>query len=337
MRIPTVLDRFIQQAVLQVLQPRFDSMFSRHSHGFRPGRRAHDLVREAQQYMQEGRRWVVDVDLEKFFDRVNHDVLIGRLAKRIEDKRMLRIIRRDLEAGVMAKGVVMERHMGTPQGKPLSPLLANVLLDEVDKELERRGHAFVWYADDCNVYVRSKRAGERVMQALKRQYGKLRLQVNEEKSAVARVWDRQFMGYRFWVAAGKVVKRRVSKKALTKFKERVRQITRRSGGRSLGQVAEELRSYVLGWRAYFGLADTPGVFRDLDQWIRRVRTRMPGGVGGGGPGSPVLPYPDPGFSTAPREEVLDRVQPINADAESIANVTAPMVLASSAEAADVGA
>ena len=271
--IPTVLDRFIQQAILQVLQPRFDPTFSRHSHGFRPGRRAHDAVREAQQYIQEGRRWVVDVDLEKFFDRVNHDVLMGRLAKRIEDKAMLRILRRYLEAGVMANGVVMERHMGTPQGGPLSPLLANVLLDEVDKELELRGHAFVRYADDCNVYVRSRRAGQRVMQALRHLYGKLRLQVNEEKSAVARVWDRQFLGYSFWVAAGKVVKRRVSKKALTKFKERVRQITSRSGGRSLQQVAEELRRYVLGWKAYFGLADTPGVFRDLDQWIhRRLRT-----------------------------------------------------------------
>ena len=235
--IPTVLDRFIQQAILQVLQPRFDPTFSRHSHGFRPGRRAHDAVGEAQQYIQEGRRWVVDVDLEKFFDRVNHDVLMGRLAKRIEDKAMLRILRRYLEAGVMANGVVMERHMGTPQGGPLSPLLANVLLDEVDKELELRGHAFVRYADDCNVYVRSRRAGQRVMQALRHLYGKLRLQVNEEKSAVARVWDRQFLGYSFWVAAGKVVKRRVSKKALTKFKERVRQITSRSGGRSLQQVA----------------------------------------------------------------------------------------------------
>ena len=203
--IPTVLDRFIQQAILQVLQPRFDPTFSRHSHGFRPGRRAHDAVREAQQYIQEGRRWVVDVDLEKFFDRVNHDVLMGRLAKRIEDKAMLRILRRYLEAGVMANGVVMERHMGTPQGGPLSPLLANVLLDEVDKELELRGHAFVRYADDCNVYVRSRRAGQRVMQALRHLYGKLRLQVNEEKSAVARVWDRQFLGYSFWVAAGKVV------------------------------------------------------------------------------------------------------------------------------------
>ena len=226
--IPTVLDRFIQQAILQVLQPRFDPTFSRHSHGFRPGRRAHDAVREAQQYIQEGRRWVVDVDLEKFFDRVNHDVLMGRLAKRIEDKAMLRILRRYLEAGVMANGVVMERHMGTPQGGPLSPLLANVLLDEVDKELELRGHAFVRYADDCNVYVRSRRAGQRVMQALRHLYGKLRLQVNEGKSAVARVWDRQF------TASERHVKRGSAR--VTKFKERVRQITWRAepagGGRS---------------------------------------------------------------------------------------------------------
>ena len=267
--IPTVLDRFIQQAILQVLQPRFDPTFSDHSHGFRPGRRAHDAVREAQGYIQAGRRWVVDVDLESFFDRVNHDVLMGRLAKRIGDKRMLRTIRCYLEAGVMVNGVAMERYMGTPQGGPLSPLLANVLLDEVDRELERRGHAFVRYADDCNVYVRSKRAGERVMESIRRLYAKLRLRVNEEKSTVARVWERQFLGYSFWVAAGKVVKRRVSAKALGQFKGRIRQITRRTGGRSLEQVVEELRSYLLGWISYFRLSDTPGVFRDSDQWIHR--------------------------------------------------------------------
>ena len=267
--IPTVLDRFIQQAILQVLQPQFDPSFSSHSHGFRPGRRAHDAVREAQRYIQDGRRWVVDVDLERFFDRVNHDVLMGRLARRIADRRLLGIIRRYLEAGVMVNGVVTERYMGTPQGGPLSPLLANVLLDEVDQELERRGHAFVRYADDCNVYVRSKRAGERVMETLRRLYAKLRLRVNEEKSAVARVWDRQFLGYSFWVAAGKVVKRRVSAKVLVKFKGRIRQITSRIGGRSLEQVAKELRSYMLGWSSYFGLADTPGIFHSLDQWIHR--------------------------------------------------------------------
>src|SRR6202011_1044564 len=193
--VPTVVDRFIQQALLQVLQPRFDPSFSEHSHGFRPGRRAHDAVCEAQKYIQEGRHWVVDVDLEKFFDRVNHDVLMGRLAKRIPDKRVLRLIRRYLEAGIMANGVVVERHEGTPQGGPLSPLLANVFLDEVDKELEKRGHAFVRYADDCNVYVRSQRAGERVMQTMSRLYGKLRLRINESKSAVARPCDRAFLGY----------------------------------------------------------------------------------------------------------------------------------------------
>ena len=200
--IPTVLDRFVQQAILQVLQPRFDPTFSEHSHGFRPGRRAHDAVCEAQRYIQEGRQVVVDVDLEKFFDRVNHDVLMGKLAARIEDKRMLGLVRRYLEAGIMANGVVVERVEGTPQGGPLSPLLANVLLDEVDKELERRGLSFVRYADDLNVYVRSERAGEDAMQALRRLYARLRLRVNEAKSAVARPWDRKFLGYSFWEPRG---------------------------------------------------------------------------------------------------------------------------------------
>ena len=266
--IPTVLDRFIQQALLQILQPRFDPSFSEHSHGFRPGRRAHDAVREAQKYIQEGRRWVVDVDLEKFFDRVNHDVLMGRLAKRIGDKRVLALIRRYLEAGVMCHGVVTERHEGTPQGGPLSPLLANVLLDEVDQELERRGHAFVRYADDCNVYVGSRRAGERVMELLRKLYGRLRLQINESKSAVTRVWAHRFLGFSFWVGAGRRVRRRVSRDALAAMKARVRQLTRRSRGRSLAAVAEDLRAYLVGWRNYFRLADTPRVFRELDEWIR---------------------------------------------------------------------
>jgi group II intron reverse transcriptase/maturase len=234
--IPTVLDRFIQQCLLQVLQPIFDPTFSEHSHGFRPGHGAHDAVREAQNYIQEGRRWVVDVDLEKFFDRVNHDVLMGKLDNRVGDRRLLRIIRRYLKAGVLAKGVAVARHEGTPQGGPLSPLLANVLLDEVDKELERRGHAFVRYADDCNVYVRSKRAGERVLAALRQMYAKLRLRVNEDKSAVARVWDRKFLGYSFWVAPGRKVELRMAAKALVAFKRRIRQITSRNGGRSLEQV-----------------------------------------------------------------------------------------------------
>ncbi len=266
--IPCVLDRFIQQAILQVLQPRFDPTFSEHSYGFRPGRRAHDAVRAAQRYIQEGRRWVVDVDLEKFFDRVNHDVLMGRLAKRVGDKRMLRLIRRCLEAGIMADGVVAERHEGTPQGGPLSPLLANVLLDEVDKELEKRGHAFARYADDSNVYVRSRRAGEDVMETLRRLYTRLRLQVNEKKSAVARPWGRKFLGYSFWVAKGGVVKRRVARQALEAMKDRVRAMTNRNRGRSLHQVTQDLRGYLVGWRGYYRLADTPGVFLSLDQWVR---------------------------------------------------------------------
>ncbi len=266
--IPCALDRFIQQAILQVLQPRFDPTFSEHSYGFRPGRRAHDAVRAAQRYIQEGRRWVVDVDLEKFFDRVNHDVLMGRLAKRMGDGRLLGLIRRYLEAGIMADGVVTERHEGTPQGGPLSPLLANVLLDEVDKELEKRGHAFARYADDCNVYVRSRRAGEDVMQALRRLYAKLRLRVNEAKSAVARPWGRKFLGYRFWVAKGGEVKRGVARQALETMKDRVRVITGRNRGRSLEQVSQDLRGYLVGWREYYRLADTPSVFGDLDKWVR---------------------------------------------------------------------
>jgi group II intron reverse transcriptase/maturase len=266
--IPTVVDRFIQQAILQVLGPRFEASFSQHSYGFRPGRSAHDAVVQAQRYVNEGRRIVVDVDLEKFFDRVNHDVLLGRLAKRIEDKRLLGLIRRYLEAGVMANGIEVQRHEGTPQGGPLSPLLANVLLDEVDQELEQRGHAFVRYADDCNVYVRSKRAGERVMGLLRRLYCGLRLRVNEAKSAVDRVWNRKFLSYSMWVAPGRVVKRRVAPKALNAMKDRVREITRRSRSQSIATVARDLRSYLLGWKNYFRLADTPRVFSELDEWIR---------------------------------------------------------------------
>lgn len=266
--IPTALDRFIQQALLQVLQPQFDPTFSPHSHGFRPGRRAHDAVCEAQKYIQEGRSWVVDVDLEKFFDRVQHDVLMGKLARRIADRRVLGLIRRYLTAGILACGVVTERHEGTPQGGPLSPLLANVLLDEVDKELERRGHAFVRYADDSNVYVRSRRAGERVMGTLRRLYAKLRLCINESKSAVARPWARKFLGYSFWVAKQGEVKRRVANKALGALKQRVRRITARSCGRSIPAIIAELRGYLVGWREYFRLADTPRIFRELDGWIR---------------------------------------------------------------------
>jgi RNA-directed DNA polymerase len=267
--IPTVLDRFIQQLMLQVLQPIFDPTFSEHSHGFRPGRRAHDAVRKAQRYIQDGRRWVVDVDLEKFFDRVNHDVLMGKLHNRIADQRMLRTIRRYLTAGIMADGVVVGRHEGTPQGGPLSPLLANVLLDEVDKELERRGHCFVRYADDCNVYVRSRRAGERVLNALRQSYAKLRLRVNEEKSTVTRALNCKFLGYSFWVAKGGVVRLRVSPEALGEMKQSVRVITSRNGGRSMAQVCSELGQYLCGWNEYFKLADTPGIFATMDGWIHR--------------------------------------------------------------------
>jgi group II intron reverse transcriptase/maturase len=266
--IPTVLDRFIQQALLQVLQPRFDPTFSEASFGFRPGRRAHDAVRRAQSFVQDGRRFVVDVDLEKFFDRVNHDVLMGRLERRIADKRMLGLIRGYLTAGVLADGVAMERHEGTPQGGPLSPLLANVLLDEVDKELEKRGHAFVRYADDLNVYVRSRMAGDRVMAALRRLFAKLRLRINESKSAVALATQRKFLGFSFWVAKGRIVKRRVAPQALKRMKDRVRQITRRSGGRSLADVCQDLGKYLAGWKGYFQIAETPRVKADIDKWVR---------------------------------------------------------------------
>jgi len=265
--IPTVTDRLIQQALLQVLQPVLDPKFSEHSYGFRPGRRAHDAVLAAQAYVRSGRRVVVDVDLEKFFDRVNHDILIDRLQKRIPEAGVIRLIRAYLNSGIMSDGVVLERYQGTPQGGPLSPLLANVLLDEVDKELERRGHCFARYADDCNVYVRSRKAGERVMALLRRCYAKLRLKVNETKSAVARVTGRKFLGYSFWFAKGEV-KRKVAAKALATFKQRVRQLTLRSGGRSMTQVIERLRPYLLGWKAYFGLAQTPGIWRSLDEWLR---------------------------------------------------------------------
>ncbi len=266
--IPTVTDRLIQQALLQVLQPLLDPTFSQHSYGFRPRRSAQEAVLAAQSYVQQGRRIVVDVDLEKFFDRVNHDILIDRLRRRTADAGIIRLVRAYLTSGVMMNGVVVDRDEGTPQGGPLSPLLANVLLDEVDKELERRGHCFVRYADDANVYVRSRRAGERVMRLLRRLYGRLRLRVNEAKSTIASVFRRKFLGYSFWVAAGGKIKRRVADKAMATFKQRVRELTRRSCGYSLDKVVKQLRVYVLGWKAYFQLADTPGVWSDLDKWIR---------------------------------------------------------------------
>ena len=266
--IPTVVDRLIQQALLQVLQPLIDPSFSAHSYGFRPGRSAHGAVLAAQRYVQAGHRVVVDVDLEKFFDRVNHDILMDRLAKRIADRRVLRLIRRYLHAGILAHGVHSERFEGTPQGGPLSPLLANVLLDEVDRELERRGHKFVRYADDCNVYVRSQRAGERVLQSLRGCYARLALKVNESKTAVAEVWGRKFLGYCFWATPQGEVRRAVSAQAMGKLRERLRLFTRRTKGCSLEQIAADLRAYVPGWKEYFRLAQTPRVMGDLDEWLR---------------------------------------------------------------------
>ena len=267
--IPTVVDRLIQQAILQVLQPQFDPTFSEHSYGFRPGRRAHDAICAAQAFIQAGRHWLADVDLEKMFDRANWDVLMERLARRVADKRLLRLIRRYLETGVMVGGVVVERHEGTPQGGPLSPLLANVLLDEVDRELEKRGHAFCRYADDLNVYVGSKRAAEDVMALLRRLFEKLRLRINEAKSAVARPWDRKFLGYSFALGKKGKVKRCVAPQALVKMKDRVRAITDRNAGRSMQRVVEELRQFLPGWKEYFDLTEVRSVFRELDAWIRR--------------------------------------------------------------------
>ena len=264
----TVTDRLIQQALLQVLQPKLDPTFSQHSYGFRPGRSAQDAVLAAQSYVQSGRRIVVDVDLEKFFDRVNHDILMNLLQKKIGDSGVIRLIRAYLNSGIMVDGVVQEREQRTPQGGPLSPLLANVMLDEVDKELERRGHCFVRYADDANIYVRSRRAGQRVMALLLKLYGRLQLTVNTTKSTVASVFQRKFLGYSFWVAPGGKIKRRVADKAVAKFKHRVRELTRRSGGCSLETVVKQLRIYVLGWKAYFRLAQTPKVWQELNQWIR---------------------------------------------------------------------
>lgn len=271
--IPTVTDRLIQQALLQVLQPLLDPTFSEHSYGFRPGRRAQDAVLAAQAFAQSGRRVVVDVDLEKFFDRVDHDILIGRLRKRIDDAGVIRLVRAYLNAGIIDGSTLIQRKLGTPQGGPLSPLLANVLLDEVDKELERRGHCFVRYADDCNVYVRSRRAGQRVMTLLCRLFDRLKLKVNEAKSAVASAFTRKFLGYALWVARGKVVKLRVAAKAIAAFKYRIRKLTKRNGGRSLTEVIQRLRPYLQGWRAYFSLSETPGVWQKLEEWLRyRLRS-----------------------------------------------------------------
>jgi RNA-directed DNA polymerase len=266
--IPTVLDRLIQQAVLQVLTPVFDPHFSESSYGFRPGRGCHDAVKAAQVHVEAGYRFVVDIDLEKFFDRVNHDVLMARVARRVGDKRLLRLIRRYLEAGIMMEGVVSPREEGTPQGGPLSPILSNVLLDDLDKELERRGHRFCRYADDCNVYVQSKAAGNRVMESITGFLRKrLRLKVNRDKSAVDRPWNRKFLGYT--MTPHSCPKLKVSPQSVNRAKGRIKEIVRQGRGRSLPKVIGELKPFLRGWVTYFRLSQVKGVFEELDQWIRR--------------------------------------------------------------------
>jgi RNA-directed DNA polymerase len=266
--IPTVLDRLIQQAVMQVLQRRWDRTFSEHSYGFRPGRSAHQAVAKAQEYIAEGYRWVVDLDLEKFFDRVNHDKLMAKIAERISDKRLLKLIRRFLTAGVLENGLVGPVDEGTPQGGPLSPLLSNIMLDDFDRELERRGLRFARYADDSNIYVRSRRAGERVMESITRFLTvKLKLKVNVQKSAVARPWERKFLGFSF--TNGRVPKRRIAPKATLRFKERVRELTSRTRGVSTARMVEDLARYLRGWIGYFGKCETPSVLEGLERWFRR--------------------------------------------------------------------
>ena len=269
--VPSVVDRLIQQALLQVLQEQWDPTFSEHSYGFRPGRSAHQAVAQAQRYIAEGYGIVVDLDLEKFFDRVNHDKLMARVAERVSDKRVLKLMRAFLTAGVMENGLVSPVDEGTPQGGPLSPLLSNLVLDDLDKELERRGHRFCRYADDCNIYVRSRRAGERVMASVSRFLtDKLRLKVNEAKSAVAQPQERKFLGFSI---SNDGNERRIAPQALKKFQMRIRGLTRRTQGRSLLQVIEEMRPYLIGWRSYFGFCQTPRVLTNLEAWIRR-RLRM---------------------------------------------------------------
>ena len=267
--IPTVVDRLIQQALHQQLSPIFDPLFSDHSYGFRPGRRAHQAVLQAREYVRGGRRWVVDMDLEKFFDRVNHDILMSRVARWVGDRRVLVMIRRYLQAGTMAGGVTSPRQEGTPQGGPLSPLLSNILLDDLDRELERRGHAFCRYADDCNIYVLSKRAGERVLASITRYLKKrLKLKVNREKSAVDRPWQRKFLGYSMTMHMQPRLK--VAPASVQRLKSKLRAMFRRGRGRNLSRfITEELKPLLKGWINYFRLAEVKGIFEELDGWIRR--------------------------------------------------------------------
>jgi RNA-directed DNA polymerase len=266
--VPTVVDRFVQQAVLQVLQSIWEPTFSESSYGFRPKRSAHEAVETAQRHIREGRRWVVDIDLEKFFDRVNHDRLMARVSTRVKDKRMLGLIRGFLTAGVLEGGLISPTDEGAPQGGPLSPLLSNIVLDELDEELEKRGHAFVRYADDCNVYVRSERAGQRVMQSLRALItNRLRLRINEQKSAVARPHQRKFLGFSF--TSQKQARRRIAPKAVERLKARIRELTGRRRGRALKAIISELNLYLNGWKGYFAFCETPSVLKELDGWIRR--------------------------------------------------------------------
>jgi group II intron reverse transcriptase/maturase len=262
------VDRLIQQAMAQVLTPLFDPQFSEHSYGFRPGRSAHQAIETAQAYLQEGYEWVVDIDLEKFFDHVNHDALMARVGRVVTDRRVKRLIHLYLISGVMVEGVVMASEEGTPQGGPLSPLLSNIMLDDLDKELERRGHRFVRYADDCNIYVRSARAGERVMNSVKQFIEKkLKLKVNERKSAVARATVRKFLGYSFLKRKG-VFLRRVAARSVERVKDKLRDLTRRTTGEPLPRLIERHNRLVKGWVGYYRLADTPTVFQELDEWLR---------------------------------------------------------------------
>lgn len=270
--IPTVTDRLIQQAIAQVLTPIFNPMFSEHSHGFRPRRRGHDAVKKAKKYIEDGYRWVVDIDLEKFFDKVNHDKLMGLIAKHVKDKTILTLIRRYLESGIMVNGLEIVSEQGVPQGGPLSPLLSNIMLHELDKELEKRGLRFVRYADDCNIYVKSRKAGQRVMKSVSYFIEqRLKLKVNTEKSAVDRPWKRKFLGFSF--TASQAPKIRIAKESLNRAKQRIRELTARSKPIPMEYRIEDLNEYLTGWCGYFALADTPSVFIHLDEWIRR-RLRM---------------------------------------------------------------
>lgn len=272
--IPTVIDRLLQQAIAQVLTTIFERKFSPNSYGFRPGRSAHDAIRKAQEYVQEGNEWVVDIDLEKFFDRVNHDILMARVAREVKDKKVLKLIRAYLNSGVMVNGVVVDTEEGTPQGGPLSPLLSNIMLDDLDKELEKRGHKFVRYADDCNIYVKTQRAGERVMESVREFLEKkLKLKVNPKKSKVDRANRVKFLGFSFYKYKGEILIR-VASRSLERFRDKLRRLTKRTRSGKLEDIIQEINTYIVGWIGYYRQANTPSVFEKLDGWIRRRLRQM---------------------------------------------------------------